>query len=510
MNKKVRVRFAPSPTGGLHLGGVRTVLYNYLFAKKNGGDFILRIEDTDQSRYVAGAEEYIFNCLKWAGLEPDESPKHAGKYGPYRQSERKELYRQYAERLVKDGNAYYAFDTPEELEKMRHDFKTEQNPSPQYDHTVRGRMRNSLTLSNDEVQKLLAENTRHVIRIKMPENETVSFTDMIRGEVSFQTSTVDDKVLLKADGMPTYHLAVVVDDHLMEITHAFRGEEWLPSAPVHVLLWKCLFGLDQMPQWAHLPLILGPNGKLSKRDGAKYGFPVFAMNWKDPQSGELTEGFKEKGFLPQAFINLLALLGWNDGTEQEIFTVDELIQKFSIERVHSGGAKFDYEKAKWFNHEWIKKLSADELRTEAKNHLEEKGINIDSDARLDKVIALVKDRCTLLTDFYDQSSFFFKAPDQYDLNAVKAKWNDDKKKFFFAFIDELNAISLDNWESAFIEDAFKKMAALQNIKPGELQLPLRIMLVGGKFGPPVFDIAAVLGKKETTERINNALGAFQF
>ena len=351
MSKKVRVRFAPSPTGGLHLGGVRTVLYNYLFAKKHGGDFLVRIEDTDQSRYVQGAEEYIFDTLKWCGLEPDESVQHGGAYGPYRQSERKASYRQYAEQLVKDGHAYYAFDTPEDLEKMRKDFKTEHNPSQQYDHTIRMKMRNSLTLSADETQKLLAEGTRHVIRIKMPENETVSFTDMIRGEVSFETSLVDDKVLLKADGMPTYHLAVVVDDYGMKISHAFRGEEWLPSAPVHILLWKYLFGLNEMPQWAHFPLILGPNGKLSKRDGAKYGFPVFAMNWTDPKTNELVEGFKEKGFLPEAFINLLALLGWNDGGEQEIFTKEELVEKFSMERVHSAGAKFDYEKAKWFNHE---------------------------------------------------------------------------------------------------------------------------------------------------------------
>ena len=298
-----------------------------MFAKKHGGDFILRIEDTDQSRYVEGAEKYIFDCLEWVGLVPDESPMHGGNYGPYRQSERKEIYRPYAEQLVNEGHAYYAFDTPEELDKMRHDLKTESNHSPQYDSSVRMKMRNSLTLSKEETEKLLSEGTKHVVRIKMPENETVSFTDMIRGEVHFDTNIIDDKVLLKADGMPTYHLAVVVDDHLMKITHAFRGEEWLSSAPVHVLLWKYLFGLDKMPQWAHLPLILGPNGKLSKRDGSRYGFPVFAMNWLDPKTNELTEGFREKGFLPEAFINLLALLGWNDGTEQEIFSKNELIEK---------------------------------------------------------------------------------------------------------------------------------------------------------------------------------------
>ncbi|MBL7739672.1 MAG: glutamate--tRNA ligase [Chitinophagaceae bacterium] len=506
MSKKVRVRFAPSPTGGLHLGGVRTVLYNYLFAKKHHGDFILRIEDTDQARYVAGAEQYIFDCLKWAGLEPDESPKQGGEYGPYRQSERKEIYRQYAAQLIKDGHAYYAFDTPEELEKMREDFKTEQNPSPQYDHSVRQKMRNSLTLPADEVKKLLAANTRYVIRIRMPENEIVSFSDMIRGEVSFDTAVVDDKVLLKADGMPTYHLAVVVDDHLMKITHAFRGEEWLPSTPVHILLWKYLFGLNNMPQWAHLPLILGPNGKLSKRDGAKYGFPVFAMSWTDPKTGELTEGFKEKGFLPEAFINLLALLGWNDGTEQEIFTKDELIEKFSIERVHSGGAKFDYEKAKWFNHEWIKRKEAGYLRSEVKDLMTGKGIAVTDDNILDKIIALVKDRCTFLTDFYDQSIFFFRSPEQYDLNAVKPKWNDAKQLFFAELIRnfELN----NDWAAHTLENNFKEIAAANHIKPGDVLLPFRIMLVGGKFGPGVFDIAEIIGKEETIIRIKKALEAF--
>jgi glutamyl-tRNA synthetase len=503
MSKRVRVRFAPSPTGGMHLGGMRTVLYNYLFAKKEGGDFLLRIEDTDQSRYTPGAEEYIFACLKWAGMEPDESPLHGGEYGPYRQSERKENYRQYAEQLVKAGYAYYAFDTPEELEKMRHDLKTGNNPSPQYDQSIRMKMRNSISLPAAEVKKLVDMGTPNVIRIKMPENETVSFTDIIRGEVSFDTSLIDDKVLLKADGMPTYHLAVVVDDYLMKISHAFRGEEWLPSAPVHILLWKWLGWEKDTPQWAHLPLILGPNGKLSKRDGAKYGFPVFAMNWTDPKTGELTEGFKEKGFLPEAFDNFLALLGWNDGTEQEIFSKQELIEKFSIERVHSGGAKFDYEKAKWFNHEWIKKLEVADFKMQVEKFLPEK---ITDEAKLNNVIALVKDRCILLTDFWEQSSFFFKPPEHYDMAAVKPKWNQEKKKFFECFIAELNAIG--QWDSPFIEDGFKKQAATQNIKPGELQLPLRIMLVGGKFGPPVFQIAETVGKNETIQRIQKALTVF--
>ncbi|TMI97159.1 MAG: glutamate--tRNA ligase [Bacteroidetes bacterium] len=504
--KKVRVRFAPSPTGGLHIGGVRTVLYNYLFAKNHGGDFILRIEDTDQNRYVKGAEEYIFDCLKWCGLEADESSLHGGEYGPYRQSERKEIYGEYGEQLVKDGFAYYAFDTAEELEKMRQDLKTEANPSPQYDHSIRRKMRNSLTLTMDETKKLLDAGIQHVIRIKMPENETVFLNDVIRGEIHFNTDTLDDKVLLKADGMPTYHLAVVVDDHLMEISHVFRGEEWLPSAPVHLLLWKYLGWEKHMPKWAHLPLILGPNGKLSKRDALKYGFPVFAMNWTDPKTGELIAGFREKGFLPEAFINFLALLGWNDGTEQEIFTKEELIKKFSIERVHSGGAKFDYEKAKWFNHEWIKRLTIDEFRLRIDKILADNNIAGIGKDYLDKVIALVKDRCILLTDFYDQSHFFFKSPAEYDLNAVKPKWSGGKKRFFDLFVEEMKAT--DPWESAFIEDGFKKLAMMQDMKPGELQLPFRIMLVGGKFGPPVFDIAAVLGKEQTIQRVHKAIVAF--
>jgi glutamyl-tRNA synthetase len=340
----------------------------------------------------------------------------------------------------------------------------------------------------------------------MPEQETISFIDMIRGEVSFDTTLVDDKVLLKADGMPTYHLAVVVDDYLMKITHAFRGEEWLPSAPVHVLLWKYLFGLENMPQWAHFPLILGPNGKLSKRDGAKYGFPVFAMNWSDPKTGELTEGFKEKGFLPEAFINLLALLGWNDGTEQEIFTKEELIEKFSIERVHSGGAKFDYEKAKWFNHEWIKKSEVRSLKFEVRSLLEEKGILVTDDVILEKVINIVKDRCTLLPDFVQQSSFFFKAPSEWDTAAVKPKWTEEKKQFFIAFAVTLRAT--ETWDAISLEKLFKELAIEKTIKPGELQLPFRIMLVGGKFGPPVFNIAELLGKEETIKRIEIALNIF--
>jgi glutamyl-tRNA synthetase len=505
--KKVRVRFAPSPTGGLHLGGVRTVLYNYLYARHMGGDFILRIEDTDQNRYVEGAEQYIMDCLKWCGLQPDESPLAGGPYGPYRQSERKALYRSYAEQLVRQGHAYYAFDTPEELESMRARFKTDQNPSPQYDVRVRNAMRNSLTLTEAETQELLNNNTPHVIRIRMPEQETVSFHDMVRGEVSFETGTVDDKVLMKGDGMPTYHLAVVVDDYLMKITHAFRGEEWLPSAPVHVLLWKYLGWEAEMPQWAHLPLILKPDGhgKLSKRDGDRLGFPVFAMNWTDPKTGDLTEGFRERGFLPQAFVNMLALLGWNDGSGQEIFTLDELVDRFAIDRVHKGGAKFDFEKAKWFNQEWIRKLSTEELLPHVQQVFSHKGITA-SEAQLLRVIPMVKDRCTLLGDFAEQAGFFFTTPAQYDLPAVQPKWTEAKRTFFEQWSATLDGFA--SWETTAIETSFKTAAETAGIKPGELLLPLRVMLVGGKFGPPVFEIVAFIGREETIHRIRRALQAF--
>ncbi|MBD3748889.1 MAG: glutamate--tRNA ligase [Sphingobacteriales bacterium] len=504
MANKVRVRFAPSPTGGLHIGGVRTILFNYLFAKRHHGEFILRIEDTDQTRFVEGAEEYIFNCLKWCGLEPNEGPEQGGPYGPYRQSERKPVYKKYAEQLVKEGHAYYAFDTPEELESKRQVIE-----NFRYDHHTRMQMRNSLTIPHEAVESLIKEGTPHVIRIKMPENEQIHFTDMIRGEVSFNSSEVDDKVLLKADGMPTYHLAVVVDDYLMKISHAFRGEEWLPSAPVHILLWKYLGWAEQMPQWAHLPLILKPDGhgKLSKRDGQRLGFPVYAINWIDPKTQEKADGFMDVGFLPQAFLNMLAMLGWNDGTDQELFTLDELIDKFSLDRVHKGGAKFDYEKAKWYNAEWIKRSSAEELLPYVKDVLLRKGIENFDNQYLQTVIDLVKERCTLLTDFYQQASFFFEAPVQYDLNAVKPKWGKEKAEFFKAFAQSLVAENELNSEA--LEANFKALAAEKTIKVGELMLPFRIMLVGGKFGPQVFDIASLLGKDETISRIEKALTAFE-
>jgi glutamyl-tRNA synthetase len=506
-DKKVRVRFAPSPTGGLHLGGVRTVLFNYLFARRYGGDFVLRIEDTDQTRFVEGAEAYILRCLEWCGLEPDESPFKEGAFGPYRQSERKPIYRDYALNLVRGGKAYYAFDTPEELEYMRSNLKTTENPSPQYDNRIRLQMRNSISLPKEEVERLLQEGVPHVIRIRMPENETVSFTDMIRGEVSFQTGNVDDKVLLKADGMPTYHLAVVVDDYLMKISHAFRGGEWLPSAPVHLLLWKYLGWAEDMPRWAHLPLILKPdgNGKLSKRDGDRLGFPVFAMNWTDPKTGELTRGFRELGFLPEAFVNMLAMLGWNDGTEQELFSLEELVDRFSLDRVHKGGAKFDFEKAKWYNHEWIKHIEEDRLYDYVTPYLEEKGVKADSEYVL-KAIRLIRDRCTLLTEFWDQGFFFFEHPQAYDLAAIKPKWNDKNSAFYEALSAQI-AQAVD-FDKDMLETEFKALATAHGIKPGELQMLFRVMLVGGKFGPGVFEIAALLGKEVTVERIHRGITAF--
>jgi glutamyl-tRNA synthetase len=501
--KKVRVRFAPSPTGGLHLGGVRTVLFNYLFAQKQGGEFVLRIEDTDQTRYVEGAEQYIMDCLKWCGLIPDESPAAGGPFAPYRQSERKPIYREYAERLVAQGHAYYAFDTPQELEQKRKDF-----PNFQYGHAHRYGLRNSLNMPLHEVDALLHAGTAHVIRIKMPEDETISFTDLIRGYVSFDTNQVDDKVLLKADGMPTYHLAVVVDDYLMKITHAFRGEEWLPSAPVHLKLWEYLGWLDEMPKWAHLPLILKPDGhgKLSKRDGARLGFPVYAMNWFDAKTDELTPGFRELGFLPEAFLNLLALLGWNDGTDQEIFTLDELINKFSIERISKAGAKFDFEKAKWYNAEWIKRSTAAVLRPEVAKQLLAHGVTVADESYLLKVIDMVKDRCVVLPDFYQQSAYFFKRPADYDLASVKPKWTEAKTDFFNTLVEQIN--TSDTFEAAELEAQFKALAEQKGLKPGDVMLPFRIMLVGGKFGPHVFHISQMIGQSETTIRIEKALEAF--
>ena len=506
ITKKVRVRFAPSPTGGLHLGGVRTVLFNYLFARQHKGDFVLRIEDTDQNRYVEGAEQYIIDCLNWCGLNPDEGPVNGGPFAPYRQSERKENYRQYAEQLVNDGFAYYAFDTTAELEEQRLKF-----PNFRYGHENRKQLRNSLSLSVDETKQLIEQGVPYVIRIKVLPDETVHFHDMIRGHVSFETDLVDDKVLLKADGMPTYHLAVVVDDYLMQISHAFRGEEWLPSAPVHILLWEYLGWKNNMPEWVHLPLILKPdgNGKLSKRDGDRLGFPIYAMNWTDPKSGETSKGFREMGFLPEAFVNMLALLGWNDGTEQEIFSIEELIEKFSIEKISKSGAKFDIEKAKWFSHEYIKKADVSTIRYQVLEDLNKRAITVKSEEYLDQVITLVKERMTFLQDFWEQASFFFQAPEHYDLDSVKPKWTDAKTGYFEKLIAQLNSLSDNKWNATDLEASFKTLAEESGLKTGEVMLPFRIMLVGGKFGPGVFDIAVLLGRDETTERIHRALGAFQ-
>lgn len=503
MKDKVRVRFAPSPTGGLHIGGVRTILFNYLFAKHHHGEFILRIEDTDQTRFVEGAEDYIYNCLAWCGIKADEGTREGGDYGPYRQSERKSIYQQYAEQLVKSGHAYYAFDTAEELECKRQVID-----NFRYDHSSRKHLRNSLTIPHEAVESLIREGAPHVVRIKMPHDEQISFTDLIRGDIAFHSSEVDDKVLLKADGMPTYHLAVVVDDYLMKISHVFRGEEWLPSAPVHILLWKYFGWADEMPQWAHLPLILKPdgNGKLSKRDGEKFGFPVYPFNWIDAATGKKADGFIETGFLPEGFINMLAMLGWNDGTDQEIFSMEELIEKFSLDRIHKAGAKFDYEKAKWYNAEWIKASTAAQLMPHVKPFLHHAGINTPDDEYLLEVIDMVKERCVLLTDFCEQASFFFNAPDKFDTNSVKPKWNADKEAFFQVFIAQLKDSSAVSSEE--IEKIFKGIATEKAIKVGELMLPFRVMLVGGKFGPHVFEIAQQIGIAETIKRVQTALEHF--
>jgi glutamyl-tRNA synthetase len=504
MSKIVRTRFAPSPTGGLHLGGVRTALFSYLYAKQHNGQFVLRIEDTDQTRFVEGAEQYINDTLTWCGIEPDESPAKGGQFAPYRQSERKEMYMQYALQLIKSGNAYYAFDTPEDLEAMRNAHRSETNPNPQYDAKVRMTMKNSLTLSAQETTALLDVNTRYVVRIKMPENELVTFTDMIRHEVSFDTNLLDDKVLVKADGMPTYHLAVVVDDYLMNITHAFRGEEWLPSAPIHILLWKYLGWENDMPNWAHLPLILKPdgNGKLSKRDGERLGFPVFAKKWTDING--TARGYDDIGFLPSAFLNTLVMLGWNDGTDQEIFSLAEMIKKFDMGRVHKGGAKYDYEKAKWYNQEWIKKMDAAQINEFVKPLFATENIDIKNEDYFLAVCELVKERCGLLPEFIPQARYFFEAPIAIDIDSIKLKWNDDKKNFFTEFIASTDKIS--DWSAENIEEYFKNLATEKNIKVGELQLPMRIMLVGAKYGPTVFQIASRIGKEESKSRIEKVLG----
>ncbi|MGO1244092.1 glutamate--tRNA ligase [Sphingobacterium sp. JB170] len=502
--REVRVRFAPSPTGGLHLGGVRTALFNYLFAKQHGGDFILRVEDTDQTRFVPGAEEYINDCLDWCGILPDESPSKPAAFGPYRQSERKASYRRFAEELIESGYAYYAFDTAEELEEQR-----KVHPNFRYSHENRLNLRNSLSFNTEQTNSLLAAGTPHTIRIKIPTEQTVYFEDMIRGAVTFDTNLIDDKVLLKADGMPTYHLAVVVDDKAMEISHVFRGEEWLPSAPVHILLWEYLGWKEQMPNWAHLPLILKPDGKgkLSKRDGDRLGFPVYAMNWTDPKTGDLTKGFRETGFLPEAFVNMLATLGWNDGTEKELFTMAELIAAFSVERISKAGAKYDFEKAKWYNHEWMKATPNAELLPQVEAIFKQHELELPSQPYLNDILSLVKERMTFVEDFWQQASFFFVQPEELDLNAIKGKWNADKTAFFEELTAEFE--SLSQWNAEDLGAFFKEKVASSGMKIGELMMPFRIMLVGGKFGPDVFKIAELLGKKGVIDRVAYALGLLQ-
>lgn len=500
--RNVRVRFAPSPTGGLHLGGVRTALFNYLFARKYNGRFILRIEDTDQSRFVPGAEAYINECLEWCGIVPDESPDKGGEFGPYRQSERKERYRSFAEQLIREGHAYYAFDTPEELERAR-----KEHSNFRYDFESRKSLHNSLNLTEREVADRLASGVPHVVRMKISPGQIISFHDMIRGQVVFESDQLDDKVLLKADGMPTYHLAVVVDDYQMKISHVFRGEEWLPSAPVHVLLWEYLGWKNVIPEWAHLPLILKPdgNGKLSKRDGERLGFPVFALNWQDPATGQISKGYRELGFLPEAFINMLVSLGWNPGGEKELFSMEEMIGAFSVERISKAGAKFSFEKAKWYNHEWVKRQSAPELIPFVRSVLLKHGVD-EIDIRLtEEVIDLVRERLILLTDFWSQAGFFFQKPREYDVGKVKSKWNIDKTMFFNDLIEQW--AGFDPWSAENLEHYFKLAIQASGMKAGELLLPFRIMLVGGRFGPDVFQISAILGRQETIQRIKNGLTA---
>lgn len=504
MQKKVRVRFAPSPTGPLHIGGVRTALFNYLFAKKNNGDFILRIEDTDQTRYVKGAEDYIIESLKWCGLNFDEGVGAGGNCGPYRQSERKDIYKEYAFKLVESGNAYFAFDTSEELDAMREKLINLGGSNQQYGIHSRMGMNNSLSISPEETKQKLKSGIDYVIRFKMPENEQIKVKDLIRGEVVFESNVLDDKVLFKSDGMPTYHLANIVDDHLMEISHVIRGEEWLPSLPLHFLLYKSLGWLDTIPEFAHLPLILKPNGKgkLSKRDGDKGGFPVFPLEWKDPESGEISSGYKESGYFPDAFINMMALLGWNPGTEQEIFNLDELVQAFQIEKVGKSGAKFDPEKTKWFNHQYLIQKPDNELAEAYQLFLEKKGIVIDI-TKLTSAVALIKERATFVSDFWEHSSFFFEAPENYDQKMLKKTWKDTTPEHLTKFSEILNDIS--DFESSNIEIIVKKWLEEVQVGIGQLMAPLRLVLVGEGKGPHLFDIIEFIGKEETIKRIKLAL-----
>jgi glutamyl-tRNA synthetase len=508
MSRPVRVRFAPSPTGPLHLGGVRTALYNYLFAKKNGGQFILRIEDTDQNRFVPGAEEYIMESLTWAGMSLDEGIREGGNFGPYRQSDRKHLYKQYVDQLLESGNAYIAFDTPEELEEMRERLKSQGVPNPAYNHVTRQYMKNSISLPADEVEKRLAEGQPYVVRIKVPRNEEIRFHDIIRGWVIFNSSQIDDKVIFKGDGMPTYHMANIVDDYLMQISHVIRGEEWLPSTPVHVLLYRFLGWEEQMPEFAHLPLILKPdgNGKLSKRDGDRLGFPVFPLDWTNPETGEQSTGFRERGFLPEAFMNMLAFLGWNPGTTQEIFHHDELVESFSLERVSKSGAKFDFEKAKWFNQQYIKLRSKESLLEELREEISAAGIER-SEADLLTFIGLFQDRVTFIKDFLKEGYYVFARPATYDEAQFQKRWQKETVPTALSTILQgLQALTV--WDAASTEAVIKGAMHDFNLKPGELMPAFRIMISGEAGGPPLFELAELLGQGEVIQRMEIAIAHF--
>lgn len=499
MAKQVRVRFAPSPTGPLHIGGVRTALFNYLFAKKHNGVFYLRIEDTDQNRYVPGAEEYIVEALNWCGIPFDEGPGKEGNYGPYRQSERKDMYRQYALALVESSWAYYAFDTPEALDKLRADAEAA-GQTFIYNHTNRDTLDTSLNLSAEALQQRLNAGDAYVIRFKTPVGETLQLKDIIRGDIKFDSSLLDDKVLFKSDGMPTYHLANIVDDHLMETTHVIRGEEWLPSLPLHALLYRA-FGWEA-PEFAHLPLILKPvgNGKLSKRDGDKLGFPVFPLEWKNPD-GTTSPGYREQGYLPEAVVNFLAMLGWNPGTDQELFTLDELVQLFDLERVHKAGAKFDPEKNKWFNHQYFGRQDNAVIAHQLAHVLLDKGINKPIEY-VTEVVALVKERATFASELWDLSDYFFTAPQTYDEKAVK-NWKPETAEIMQQLIDVVQNTLY--FSSANLESVIKAWMEENGIGMGKVMQPLRLSLVGAMKGPHLFDIMAMIGKEETISRIKTAI-----
>ncbi|MBS7230473.1 glutamate--tRNA ligase [Flavobacterium psychroterrae] len=498
MSKQVRVRFAPSPTGPLHIGGVRTALFNYLFAKKNNGVFYLRIEDTDQTRFVPGAEAYIMEALEWLGIAPEEAVGKNEKFGPYRQSDRKELYQTYADQLINSGWAYYAFDTPEALDALRKEQEAE-GKTFIYNHTIREKLDTSLVISAEEVAKRIANGEHYVIRFKTPVDETLHLKDIIRGDVKFETSLLDDKVLFKSDGMPTYHLANIVDDHLMETSHVIRGEEWLPSMPLHVLLYRA-FGWDA-PEFAHLPLILKPvgNGKLSKRDGDKLGFPVFPLEWKTEEG--ISSGYREKGFFPEAVINFLALLGWNDGTDKELFSLEELVESFDLNRVHKSGAKFDPEKNKWFNHQHLIKQNDADLAKHFTPILVEKGVDI-SKFDITRIVSLIKERAHFVSEFWDLTDFFFQAPTSYDEKASK-NWKEETPALMQELISTLEYI--DGFDSANIESIVKDWLTKNEIGMGKVMQPFRLSLVGALKGPHLFDIVEIIGKEETISRIQKAI-----